>query len=113
MTGGDMHFGDNIHINGGSHHIGKQEITYGGTDDRAVRDALALLLIRVDELRERLPGASGAVVDASLPAVADVGALPAERAAAARTVAGIAAAIGAVGTPVVEAANALIALFGG
>ncbi|MEU1514748.1 hypothetical protein ABZ490_21715 [Streptomyces sp. NPDC005811] len=108
------HYGDNVNMYGGTGNTGMIKNQGAATPaspelEAAVRELLALL----GELRARIPAASARALDESLPALTADAAAPAqERHRALLAVAGIAATIGAVGQPVLEAVNRVLALIG-
>ncbi|MFB0630087.1 hypothetical protein [Streptomyces sp. AB3(2024)] len=104
--------GDTVNMYGGQ---GNQGIVHqhaapvAPSAEQAVRELLALLA----ELRAQVPDESARCIDSALPAItADAAVPPAERHRALMAVAGIAATVGAIGTPVLEAVRALLALLG-
>ena len=97
MSGNNYHYGDSA----------------SGDTDPALRLALAQLIREVQELRDQLPQPSAQLIDDSLPVLAADAAPPQERHRALLAVAAIAAAVGAVGQPVAEAANRILQMVGG
>ncbi|WP_460068406.1 hypothetical protein [Streptomyces sp. YKOK-I1] len=108
------HYGDNVNMYGGTGNTGMIKNQGAAAPaspelEAAVRELLALLR----EVRPRIPAASAQALDESLPALTADSAAPArERHRALLAVAGIAATIGAVGQPVLEAVNRVLALVG-
>ncbi|MFB8247970.1 hypothetical protein ACFC5X_23345 [Streptomyces sp. NPDC055952] len=113
MSGNNYYYGDNVSMHGGSGNTGIVKNGAGAEADPALRLALAELLQGVRELREQLPQPSVQLIDESLPVLAADAAPPAERHRALLAVAAIAAAVGAVGQPVAEAANRILQMLGG
>lgn len=101
MSGNSYHYGDSVTMHGGSGNTGIVKNGTTGDADPALRLALAELLQGVRELREQLP------------VLAADAAPPQERHRALMAVAAIAAAVGAVGQPVAEAANRVLQMLGG
>lgn len=78
--------------------------------EAAIRELVGL----VGELRAQVPSASARAIDDSLPDItAGPAAAPRERHRALMAVAGIAATVGTVGRPVIEAVNRILGLLGG
>ncbi|GLV83034.1 hypothetical protein Slala03_27230 [Streptomyces lavendulae subsp. lavendulae] len=105
--------GDTVNMYGGQDNKGivhHHAAPPARSPEQAVRELLALLA----ELRAHVPAESARYIDSALPAItADPAAVaPEERHRALLAVAGIAATVGAVGVPVVEAVRALLALLG-
>ncbi|MGC5039482.1 MULTISPECIES: hypothetical protein [unclassified Streptomyces] len=113
MSGNSYHYGDSVTMHGGSGNTGIVKNGTTGDVDPALRLALAELLQGVRELREQLPQPSVQLIDESLPVLAADAAPPQERHRALMAVAAIAAAVGAVGQPVAEAANRVLQMLGG
>ncbi|MGW3987679.1 hypothetical protein [Streptomyces sp. NPDC004830] len=113
MSGNNYYYGDNVSMHGGSGNTGIVKNGGAGDTDPALRLALAELLQGVRELREQLPQPSVQLIDESLPVLAADAAPPQERHRALLAVAAIAAAVGAVGQPVAEAANRILQMLGG
>ncbi|MER8224039.1 hypothetical protein ABTZ58_26305 [Streptomyces sp. NPDC094143] len=113
MSGNSYHYGDSVTMHGGSGNTGIVKNGTTGDADPALRLALAELLQGVRELREQLPQPSVQLIDESLPVLAADAAPPQERHRALMAVAAIAAAVGAVGQPVAEAANRVLQMLGG
>ncbi|MEV7130663.1 hypothetical protein [Streptomyces sp. NPDC093260] len=117
MSGDTYHFGDSVNMHGGRGNIGmiKNQAAPASAEapspelEAAVRELVAL----VRELRASVPAASARAIDDSLPDItADPAAPPQERHRALMAVAGIAATVGAVGQPVIEAVNRILELVG-
>ncbi|EFF92453.1 MULTISPECIES: hypothetical protein [unclassified Streptomyces] len=117
MSGDTYHFGDSVTMNGGRGNIGmiKNQGASAPAEqpspelEAAVRELVAL----VRELRASVPAASAQAIDDTLPDItADPAAPPQERHRALMAVAGIAATVGAVGQPVIEAVNRILELLG-
>ncbi|MFJ5643443.1 hypothetical protein [Streptomyces sp. NPDC093223] len=117
MSGDTFYFGDNVTMHGGTGNTGiaKYQAPSGPADgDAALRAAVEELRHLVAALREQVPAASAQAIDDSLPALtADPDTVPQERHRALMAVAGIAATVGAVGRPALEAVNRILALIGG
>ncbi|MEU3849550.1 hypothetical protein [Streptomyces sp. NPDC029554] len=113
MSGNNYYYGDNVNMHGGSGNTGIVKHGTTGEPDPALRLALAELLQGVRELREQLPQPSVQLIDESLPVLAADAAPPQERHRALMAVAAIAAAVGAVGQPVAEAANRILQMLSG
>ncbi|QKW28834.1 hypothetical protein HUT11_24050 [Streptomyces seoulensis] len=117
MSGDTYHFGDSVTVNGGRGNIGmiKNQTAPAPAEaaspelEAAVRELVAL----VGRLRTSVPPASARAIDDTLPDLsADPAAPPQERHRALMAVAGIAATVGAVGQPVIEAVNRVLELLG-
>ncbi|WP_408057766.1 hypothetical protein OG542_16910 [Streptomyces violaceus] len=110
----NYHFGDNVNMHGGSGNTGivKNGAT-GDSLDPTLRRAMAELLQGVRELREQLPQPSAQLIDESLPVLSADAVPQEERRRALMAVAAIAAAVGAVGQPVAEAANRILQMLSG
>ena len=119
---GDQHYyfgsGDHVTMHGGSGNVVGVErvvdrITPVEEQPQAVQEALRELLALVRELRAQVPPVSAGALDDSLPALrAEADVQPQERHRALLAVAGIAATIGALGVPVIEAVNKVLELMG-
>ncbi|MFJ3665819.1 hypothetical protein ACIPSE_05125 [Streptomyces sp. NPDC090106] len=118
MSGGDNHYyGDNVNIHGGTgntgivHHHGPAADPAAASS--ALQEAVDELRLLVEQLRGQVPEASAEAIDDSLPAIrTGADAVPQDRHRALMAVAGIAATIGAVGQPVLEAVNRILGLLG-
>ncbi|MFB6843928.1 hypothetical protein ACFCXS_03490 [Streptomyces sp. NPDC056373] len=113
MSGNNYHYGDNVNMHGGSGNTGIVKNGTTGDTDPALRLALAELIREVRELRDQLPQPSAQLIDESLPVLAADAAPAQERHRALLAVAAIAAAVGAVGQPVAEAANRILQMVSG
>lgn len=117
MSGDNFHFGDNVTMYGGTGNTGivKHQTPAGPNSvDPALQAAVEELRRLVGTLREQVPAASAQAIDDSLPALTtDAGTAPQERHRALMAVAGIAATVGAVGQPALEAVNRILGLLGG
>ncbi|GHH90873.1 hypothetical protein [Streptomyces capillispiralis] len=107
--------GDIVNINQGSHHVGIIKNQYGGPAQPTSQE----LTEAVDQLAQLLAGLRGQVapgtarvIDDSLPVIVSGASAPQERHRALIAVATIAATVGALGAPTVEAANRLLGLLG-
>ncbi|MFB8203755.1 hypothetical protein [Kitasatospora purpeofusca] len=115
---GDHFHGDVVNMIGGTgnrgivHHHAPGADSVRATDEltRAVQELITLL----GELRNDVAPMAAESIDEALPAIV-VGpqAVPRERHQALMAVAGIAATVGAVGVPVVEAVQRVLGLLGG
>lgn len=122
MSGGEQHYyfgdGDHVTMRGGSGNVGiDKRVTQAQELDPAVQQALEELLALVRELRGQVqvqvPQASADTLDDSLPALrADADVPQPERHRALYAVAGVAATLGALGVPIVEAVNKVLELLG-
>lgn len=116
MSGDTYYFGDNVHMQGGRNNTGmiKQSAPAGaGTASPALREAAADLHRLIPELREVLSSVNAQAVDDVLPDISvDGSTQPQERHRALMAVAGIAATVGTVGQPVLDAVNKLLELLG-
>ncbi|MFE7565511.1 hypothetical protein ACFU76_00875 [Streptomyces sp. NPDC057539] len=118
MSTGNQHYyfggGDHVSMYGGSGNIGiDKRVTPVQELPQAVQEALGELLSLIQELRAQVPPVSSDALDDALPALrAEADVQPPERHRALLAVAGIAATIGALGVPVVEAVNKVLELMG-
>jgi hypothetical protein len=118
MSGGDQHYyfggGDHVAMHGGSGNVGIDKRVLPAQElPPAVQEALGELLGLLRELRAQVAPASAEALDTALPALqAEADIPPQERHRALLAVAGIAATIGTVGGPVVEAVNKVLELLG-
>lgn len=117
MSGDNYYFGDNVTMHGGRNNTGivKNQAPSAGAAETspALREAIGQLRQLVEELREQVPAASAQAIDDSLPSIEGDGSVqPQERHRALMAVAGIAAAIGTLGRPVLEAVNRILRLVG-
>ncbi|MFC7815232.1 MULTISPECIES: hypothetical protein [unclassified Streptomyces] len=117
MSGDNYYFGDSVSMHGGFGNTGivKNHAAPAGTEaSPALEAAIQQLVELVGELRAQVPPASAQSIDDCLPDItAPTGVEPQQRHRALMAVAGIAATVGAVGQPVVEAVNSVLALLGG
>jgi hypothetical protein len=117
MSGDNYYFGDNVTMHGGRNNTGM--IKNSGTSDTqevppALTEALAELHHLLQDLRAQVPPASVQAIDDSLPSITTDAPVPQqERHRALMAVAGIAATVGTVGRPVLEAVNKILDLVGG
>ncbi|MFI5527820.1 hypothetical protein ACIA8O_04605 [Kitasatospora sp. NPDC051853] len=109
----NQHYGDNIHLHGGTNNTGKVVHHHPpAADPPQLAAALLALAVQLRELQAALAPLNAQVVAESL-AVIEAPAPPAqERRRALLAVAGIAATVGAVGAPVAEAVQRVLALLG-
>ncbi|MFI0506441.1 hypothetical protein ACH3WN_26890 [Streptomyces albogriseolus] len=114
MSGDNYYFGDSVSIHGGLGHTGivKNQAAPAETSP-ALEAAIQQLVELLTELRGQVPPARAQSIDEVLPDITSAGAEPQQRHRALLAVAGIAATVGAVGQPVVEAVNSVLALLGG
>ncbi|MFF2806605.1 hypothetical protein ACFVT2_05375 [Streptomyces sp. NPDC058000] len=118
MNGGDQHYyfgsGDHVTMHGGSGNVGiDKRVTPAQELTPAVQEALCELLFLVQELRGQVPQPSADVLGDSLPALRAEADVPQqERHRALYAVAGIAATVGSLGVPIVEAVNKVLGLLG-
>ncbi|MEU9565580.1 hypothetical protein AB0D16_26740 [Streptomyces sp. NPDC048161] len=117
MSGDSYYFGDNVNMHGGRGNTGIVKNQAVAADaavvSPALRSAVEELLQLVAELRDRVPPASAQAIDESLGDIgADDTAPPQDRHRALMAVAGIAATVGAVGQPVLDAVNKILELLG-
>ncbi|MFC8871125.1 hypothetical protein ACFUAC_26295 [Streptomyces sp. NPDC057148] len=117
MSGDNYYFGDSVSMHGGFGNTGivkNQAAPAGAEASPALEAAIQQLVELVGELRAQVPPASAQSIDDCLPDIAaPTGVEPQQRHRALMAVAGIAATVGAVGQPVVEAVNSVLALLGG
>ncbi|MEW2077573.1 hypothetical protein ACFZAG_14810 [Streptomyces sp. NPDC012403] len=107
--------GDIVHMHNGSHNVGIIKNQYAGPAQptaRELTEAIGRLTQLLGELREQVAPGTAQVIDDSLPVIVSAESAPQERHRALIAVATIAATIGALGEPTVEAANRLLGLLG-
>ncbi|MFD7619699.1 hypothetical protein [Streptomyces sp. NPDC059802] len=117
MSGDSYYFGDNVNMHGGRGNTGIVKNQAVAADAAAVSPALQSaveeLLQLVEELRDRVPPASAQAIDESLADIStDDGTPPQDRHRALMAIAGIAATVGVVGQPVLDAVNKILELLG-
>ncbi|WP_435611611.1 hypothetical protein [Streptomyces sp. bgisy159] len=116
MSGTNYYYGDNVNMHGGSGNTGmikNQAPAPAAPASPELQAAVQELLDLLSELRPRIPAASAQALDDSVPGITADPAAPAqERHRALLAVAGIAATVGAVGQPIVEAVNRVLELLG-
>ncbi|WP_329175469.1 hypothetical protein OG754_20885 [Streptomyces decoyicus] len=118
MSGGDQHYyfggGDHVTMHGGSGNVGiDKRATPAQELPPDVQEALRALLVLAQGLRAQVPPASADALDVALPALrAESDVPPPERHRALLAVAGIAATVGTLGTPIVQAVNHILELLG-
>ncbi|MES9506797.1 hypothetical protein ABWJ92_10345 [Streptomyces sp. NPDC000609] len=118
MSGDSYYFGDNVNMHGGRGNTGivKNQAVPANTAavSPALQSAIEELLQLVEELRDRVPPASAQAIDESLGDISadDDAAPPQDRHRALMAVAGIAATVGVVGQPVLDAVNKILDLLG-
>ncbi|MCX5014462.1 hypothetical protein OG765_26240 [Streptomyces sp. NBC_00555] len=114
MTGGN-HYGDVVNMNQGTGNTGivkYQSPTVAPQLPADQREAIEKLVRLLEELRGQIPPGSAETVDGSLRAIASADSTPQERHGALMTVAGVAAVIGPLAQPVVDAVQAILRLLG-
>ena len=101
-------------MHGGSHNVGiDKRVTPAQELPQDAQDALRELLALLHGLRAQVNPISATVIDDSLPALnAGAEVQLQERHRALLAVAGIAATVGTIGAPVVDAVNKILALLG-
>ncbi|WP_406183837.1 hypothetical protein [Streptomyces sp. NBC_01006] len=116
MSGDSYYFGRTVNMHGGTHNTGMvnhdPESAAACPADPALAEAVRELVALLEELREQVPPLTARSIDDALPALsADSGAAPPEeRHRALMAVAGIAATVGAIGQPVLDAVRAVLEL---
>lgn len=117
MSGDNYYFGDNVTMHGGMGNTGivkNQAAADPGAASLALQEAVEELRRLIELLRGEVPAASARTIDDSLPVISgDADAAPQDRHRALMAIAGIAATVGAVGQPVLEAVNRVLGLLGG
>ncbi|NXY99599.1 hypothetical protein HYE82_35570 [Streptomyces sp. BR123] len=118
MSGDTYHFGDSVNMYGGSGNTGMVKNIAAPAAPPALspelQEAIKDLLRRVEALRGQLPPASAQVLDASLPDATGGADVPAQaRQSALMSIAGIAAVVGPLGQPIVDAVTTVLELLGG
>lgn len=114
MSGGDhYYFGDSVTMHGGRHNTGMVKNTAPAAMDPELRTAIEALTAHLRRLRPEVPPLGVQTIDESLEVLApDAVVQPQARTRALMAVAGVAATAGALGTPVLEAVNAVLQLLG-
>ncbi|MFF4713632.1 hypothetical protein ACFY2V_19870 [Streptomyces eurythermus] len=113
MSDTTNYYGPVANVNGGQGNVGFNYGTVGGpTGDPELRAAVAELTRGLAELRRHLTPEQDRTVEEALPALTPDRAALRERGLVLASIAQIAAAVGAVGEPVVNAVGRLIALLG-
>ncbi|WP_217205829.1 hypothetical protein [Streptomyces sp. AC550_RSS872] len=118
MSGDNYYFGDSVTMHGGRDNVGidKRQTVSGDASEASAEmlSAVQELLRLVEELRTQVPAASARTIEDAVPAISpDTEAQPQDRHRALMAIAGIAATVGAVGQPVLEAVNRVLGLLGG
>ncbi len=118
MSGDNFYFGDNVNMTGGTGNTGMvKNVGAPAAASAPAPDLLAAIeeLRRlIEELRGQLPPASAQVLDAALPAATGDATVPAgSRQSALMSIAGIAAVVGPLGQPIVDAVAKILELLGG
>ncbi|MFC9947095.1 hypothetical protein [Streptomyces pratensis] len=117
MSGDSYHFGDSVTMHGGQGNTG---IVKGQTapvsapaDNTALRAAVEELRQLLGELRDQVSAVNAQTIDDSLTNIdGEAGTPPEEQHRALMAVAGIAATVGAVGQPALDAVNRILELLG-
>ncbi|WP_037908324.1 hypothetical protein [Actinacidiphila yeochonensis] len=107
------YYGDNVNMYGGQNNVGmiKNQTVPAAPESAELRAVVQELLHLVRELRAQVPPFSVRTIDEALPVITADATVPAqERHRALMAVAGIAATVGAVGLPVVDAVNRILEL---
>ncbi|MFG2555320.1 hypothetical protein [Streptomyces sp. NPDC048581] len=107
------YYGDNVNIHGGHGHTGmiKNQVTTATPVSPELQAAIEQLLMLIRELRAQVPQVSAEIIDDSLQVITtDAATPPRERHRALMAITGVATAVGAVGQPVVDAVNQILAL---
>lgn len=117
MSGDSYFFGDSVTMHGGTGNTGivKNQTAPAAAEPAspALQEAVEELRRLIQELRGQVPAASAQSIDDSLPDItADADTPSQERHRALMAVAGIAATVGTVGQPVLEAVNRILGLLG-
>ncbi|MFF3860595.1 hypothetical protein [Streptomyces sp. NPDC002209] len=115
MSGDNYYFGDNVNMTGGTGNTGMvKNVGAPAADpgpDPDLRAAVEELRRLIEQLRAELPPASAQVLDAALPAATGEAPVPAQsRQSALMSIAGIAAVVGPLGQPIVEAVARILDL---
>ncbi|MEV4940239.1 hypothetical protein [Streptomyces zaomyceticus] len=105
-------YGPVVHMNDGQGNVGINYGTVGGVPDDRLRGAVEELTRLLRDLRPHLTPEQARTVDEALPELTPDRAALRQRGLVLASVAQIAAAVGAVGQPVVDALGQLIALLG-
>ncbi|MGW5443745.1 hypothetical protein [Streptomyces asiaticus] len=109
----NYYYGDNVNVHGGQHITGmiKNQTAPAAPVSPELQTAIHELLELVRELRSQVSPASARAIDDSVSDIAAGATTPAqERHRALMAVAGIAATVGAVGQPVIDAVNKILEL---
>lgn len=115
MNGNSYHFGDAVTMYGGRGNTGitKTATSDSRTSSLALQGAIQELVELTEQLRAVVSSANATTIDVSLANVTPGAAVePEERHRALMAIAGIAATVGALGQPVLDAVNKVLALFG-
>jgi len=107
--------GDSVNMYGGTNNTGIIKNQYSGAAQpvpRALLESIEELSRLLQELRDQVEPATVQVIDDSLPVISSQASAPQERHRALIAVATIAATVGALGQPVVEAVNRVLELLG-
>ncbi|WP_392671757.1 hypothetical protein [Streptomyces sp. LN785] len=117
MSGDSYYFGDNVNMHGGQGNTGMIKNQAPAADaapvSPALQSAVEELLRLAQELRDRVPPAGAQVIDDSLADIGTAEDAPSQDGhRALMAVAGIAATVGAVGQPVLDAVNKVLELLG-
>ncbi|GAA0901465.1 hypothetical protein [Streptomyces thermoalcalitolerans] len=107
--------GDTVNMYGGTHNtemIKNQYLAAPRPASQPLLEAIEELSRLLQELRNQVASATAQVIDDSLPVISSQTSTPQERHRALIAVATIAATVGALGQPVVEAVNRVLELLG-
>ncbi|MET9726023.1 hypothetical protein [Streptomyces zaomyceticus] len=110
MSDTTNNYGNVVNVNGGQGNVGINYGTVGGTPDDRLRAAVEELTRLLQDLRPHLSPEQAQTVDEALPELTPDRTALRQRGLVLASVAQIAAAVGAVGQPVVDALGQLIAL---
>ncbi|WP_328489365.1 hypothetical protein [Streptomyces zaomyceticus] len=110
MSDTTNNYGNVVNVNGGQGNVGINYGTVGATPDDRLRAAVEELTRLLQDLRPHLSPEQAQTVDEALPELTPDRAALRQRGLVLASVAQIAAAVGAVGQPVVDALGQLIAL---
>jgi len=107
--------GDTVNMYGGTNNTGIVKNQYSGAAQpapQALLEGIEELSRLLQDLRDQVSPATVQVIDDSLPVISSQASAPQERHRALIAVATIAATVGALGQPVVEAVNRVLELLG-
>ncbi|MDQ0950628.1 hypothetical protein QFZ24_004551 [Streptomyces phaeochromogenes] len=117
MTGDNFQFGDSVSIHGGMGHTGivkhAADSAEAGAGSPVLHEAVQELVRLLQELRGQVAAPSAQAIDDSLASISPEGDTDSQRQhQALMAVAGIAATVGAIGQPVLDAVTKVLALLG-